>query len=183
MGFKRKRGGLKQKKGRNASWLRGKERRIVVFRKVRLVQEASAAGGNYYVSPPPPLAHPPSPIPHPPPPHTPAFLQTLSNALAQVKHDENSYPSPFPHREKKKKKKKTKKRERNYRLFMILLSRNEKTKKQQKEKQLLNIASSPSCSEAETRRDSSHACSLMNLMRLSVDVKIITRPFLPLRVI
>lgn len=85
--------------------------------------------------------------------------------------------------EKKKKKKKTKKRERNYRLFMILLSRNEKTKKQQKEKQLLNIASSPSCSEAETRRDSSHACSLMNLMRLSVDVKIITRPFLPLRVI
>lgn len=146
MGFKRKRGASNRRKEGMPHGCGEKERRIVVFRKVRLVQEASAAGGNYYVSPPPPLAHPPSSIPHPPPPHTPAFLQTLSNALAQVKHNENSYPSPFPHREKKKKKK-TKKRERNYRLFMILLSRNEKTKKQQKEKQLLNIASSPSCSE------------------------------------
>lgn len=182
MGFKRKRGASNRRKEGMPHGCGEKDRRIVVFSKSEASSRSLSGWRELLCVPPTPPR--PSSILHPPsPPHTPAFLQTLSNALAQVKHNENSYPSPFPHREKKKKKKKTKKRERNYRLFMILLSRNEKTKKQQKEKQLLNIASSPSCSEAETRRDSSHACSLMNLMRLSVDVKIITRPFLPLRVI
>lgn len=67
MGFKRKRGASNRRMEGMPHGCGEKERRIVVFRKVRLVQEASAAGGNYYVSPPPPLAHPPSPIP---PTHT-----------------------------------------------------------------------------------------------------------------
>ena len=95
MGFKRKRGASNKRKEGMPHGCRGKRKEDCRFSK----SEASSRNlsGWRELLCDPPLAHPPF---APPYTHThtntPAFLQTLSNALAQVKHNENSHPSPFP---------------------------------------------------------------------------------------
>ena len=154
----------------------GKERRIVVFQKVRLVQETSAAGGNYYVTPLSLILH----LPPPTHTHTQTHLHSCKPYLMPLLRWSTMKTVILPlFLQKNKRKQRRENVITGYSWFCCL----ETKKKNAEEKATPEYHLIVELFRAETRRDSSHVCLLMNLIRLSVNVQIITRPFLPLRVI